>query len=325
MSKGLGDLLFDPLFRRRLRQRIREGWDLDKIEPMSSGEIFVRLNRLGIAVNEEDLRQAAGRHESATRLADEWRERYPFYPEGRYDEDFVWMAAIVLWKRLIPDRICFEQINERMQEGYDLLEAQRTAQACDAWWQVWEWLRERVTAERNTIAALDEDFRGTQSVFNWCEDFEMELGNACIGDARYCRLRIRYCQEFLAAFSDVEWLMRGNFLRAEAASYWRLGDVRTAEARFEALIQENPDWAWGYIEWSDMYWIDRDSPKNYARGKAILQRALARPDLEDRHDVLDRLELLRTERAQARAQGEQKRQRQARGGKQPPKRRKRRR
>jgi tetratricopeptide (TPR) repeat protein len=323
MSKGLGDLFNDPDFRRRLRQRIQEGWTFEKIEPMSTAEIFARLNRLGIPVTPEDFQQAAQRHESAERLADEWYKRYTLHPEGRYDEDFVWMAAIVLWKRLVPDRTCFEQINERIREGYDLLERRRTAEACDAWWQVWEWLVEKVTPERNTIAALDADFVGTQSVYNWCQDFEMELGNACIDDARYCRLRIRYCQEFLEAFSGIGWLMRGNFLRAEAESYWRLGDVETAEARFEALIEANPNWAWGYIDWSDLYWLYQDSPKDYARGEAILRRALARPRLEDREDVLDRLEKLRAERAPARAASRREKRRQARGSKRPPRRRKR--
>ena len=69
--------------------------------------------------------------------------------------------------------------------------------------------------------------------------------------------------------------------------------------RFETLIEANPDWAWGYINWSDMCWLSRDSPKNYDRADSILQRALNRPRLEDRQDVLDRLERLREERAQA--------------------------
>jgi tetratricopeptide (TPR) repeat protein len=305
----MDDLFSDPDFRRRLLKRIEEGWTFEKIEPMSTAKIFARLNRLGVAVTPEDFRQAAQRHDSAARLADEWYARYTFRPEGRYDEDFVWMAAIVLWKRLLPDRVCFEQINERMQAGYDLVEARRIAEACDAWWQVWEWLKEKVTPERNTLEALDEDFRGTQAVFNWCQDFEQELDNAGIDDPRYHRLRTRYCQEFLATFPDVEWLMRGNFLRAEAESFWRLGEVETAEARFKALIEANPDWAWGYINWSDMYWLFRDSPKDYERAEAILRRALERPGLEDREDVLGRLESLRAERAQA---GEGKRRQQRR-------------
>ena len=295
-----GDDLSDRLdFQALLRRRIAEGWTFDKIEPMSTEEICARLNRLGVSVTAADYREAAQRHESAQRLADEWYAQYTLRPEGRYDDDFVWMAAIVLWVRLIPDRICFEQINDLMQGGYDLLEAQHTTEACDAWWQVWEWLRDKVTPQRNTIAALDVDFQGMQSVSNWCQDFEMELGNAGLSDPGYDRLRIRYCGEFLETFADVEWSMRGNFLRAEAESYWQMGEVETVGARFEALIQENPDWAWGYIGWSDLYWILRDSPKDYARGEAILKRALARRNLEDREDVRDRLESLRAERARA--------------------------
>lgn len=312
MWRNLDDLFNDPNFRRRLLKRIEEGWTFEKIEPMSTDEIFARLNRLGVTVTPEDFLDAAQRHESSERLADEWYARYTLRPEGRYDEDFVWMAAFVLWKRLIPDRICFEQINERMQEGYDLLRAHRTAEACDVWWQVWEWVKDKVTPERDTLEALDEDFRGTQAVFNWCQDFERELENAAIDDPRYHRLRVRYCQEFLEAFSDVQWLMRGNFLRAAAESYWRLGEIETAEAKFEALIEANPDWAWGYIGWSDMYWPFRDDPENCDRAEPILQRALDRPNLEDREVVLDRLERLRAERAQAGGKKRRKRRRQRR-------------
>jgi hypothetical protein len=99
-----------------------------------------------------------------------------------------------------------------------------------------------VTPERNTLNALDEDFRGSQFISNWCQDLEETLGNAAVDDSKYHRLRIRYCQEFLETFSGLEWLMRGNFLRAEAKAYWRLGEVETAEARFEALIEADPDW-----------------------------------------------------------------------------------
>lgn len=300
MSKRLGDLFSDPRFRQRLLKRLEEGWTYEKIEPMSTDEIFARLNRLGVAVTPEMYRAAAQRHESAERLADEWYAQYPLRPEGRYDEDFVWMAAVILWKRLVPDRVSFEQINHEMQRGYDLMAENRTAEGCDVWWQVWGWLKEKVTPEQNTLRAFDEDFRGTQSVYNWCQDFEMELRNAGIHNPKYHRLRTRYCREFLETFSGVEWLMRGNFLRAEAESYWWLGEIETAEEKFAALINENPDWAWGYINWSDMYWLFRDSPKDYDKGEAILKRALNRPNLEDRDDVLDRLRGLREERAQAR-------------------------
>jgi len=306
------------------QRRVEEGWDFPKIEPMSTGAILARLNRLGIPVTAQDYRQAAQRHDSAVRLADEWTARYPLHREGRYDDDYVWMASIVLWKRLVPDRICFEQIDELMQEGYDLLEAQRTAEACDVWRQVWEWLKDKVTPERNTIAALDKAFLGFQSVSNWCQDFEMELGNAGLNEPKYCQLRTRYCREFLDTFTNVEWSIRGNFLRAEADAYWRLGEIETAEAHLEALIQEDPDWAWGYIDWSDLYWIFRDSPKDYAKGESILLRALARPHLQDRQDVLERQRDLRAERKRVRAKIAKGKRARTRQRKRPPRRRKRR-
>jgi hypothetical protein len=71
MPGNLDSLFNDPNFRRRLLKRISEGWSLEKIEPMSTAEIFARLNRLGVAVTPEAFRQAAQRHESAERLADE--------------------------------------------------------------------------------------------------------------------------------------------------------------------------------------------------------------------------------------------------------------
>ena len=76
MPGGLDDLLNDPNFRQKLLRRIEEGWTFDKIEPMSTEEIFVRLNQMGVTVAPEDFRKAAQGHESAERLADEWYGKY---------------------------------------------------------------------------------------------------------------------------------------------------------------------------------------------------------------------------------------------------------
>ena len=100
--------------------------------------------------------------------------------------------------------------------------------------------------------------------------------------------------------------MRCSFLRAEAETLWKLGEVKAAEAKFEALIKTYPNWAWGYIGWSDQYWLMKGSPKDYDRGEAILRQALDRPGLEDRKYVQERLDSLRIERAQAKGQKRRK-------------------
>jgi hypothetical protein len=58
---------------------------------------------------------------------------------------------------------------------------------------------------------------------------------------------------------------------------------------YAALVERFTAEAWGYIGWADQYWLERDSPKAYGTAAAILQRALAHPDLHDRRDVLERL------------------------------------
>ena len=110
------------------------------------------------------------------------------------------------------------------------------------------------------------------------------------------KLRIRYCQELLSTFAEMDWEMRGNFLRAEADAYWYLGEIETAEQKFVALIAQNPDWAWGYIGWSDHLWLYHSSSKNYERAEKILQQALARRNLEDRAAVHERLIYLHNEK-----------------------------
>ena len=121
---------------------------------MSTEQIFARLNRLGVAVTPKGFRRAAQRHESAERLAPEWSEPHVIHPEDPDDDRFVWMAAIVPRRRLVPDRVCFEQIDDRMQEGYRLLEQGRAAEASDVWRHVWEWLERKVMPARHDLAGL---------------------------------------------------------------------------------------------------------------------------------------------------------------------------
>ena len=213
------DKLDDFLNRSGARKRTTEGWTLEKIEAMSTKEILAHLNQIGITVTAQEFQALAQRHDSSKRLADAWGETYHIRPQGRYDQDFVWMAAFVLWKRLMPGHICFEQIDARMQEGYALLEQQRLTEACDAWWQTWTWIKEKAS-QYDTLRSLDQAFRGMQLIYNWCQDFEMHLDNAGAQDPQYYHLRIRYCQEFLACFK-LEWDLRGNFMPKPTGNWAR--------------------------------------------------------------------------------------------------------
>jgi len=93
--------------------------------------------------------------------------------------------------------------------------------------------------------------------------------------------------------------MLGNFYRAEAESYARLGDTETAERKFKDLIDRYPNFAWGYIGWADSYWLDpfvEAAPKDYAKAENIYLKALENPNMEDKPDIVERLVMLYEEK-----------------------------
>jgi len=187
---------------------------------------------------------------------------------------------------LTPD----EQIDELMQEGYALMQANQRAAACDRWLETWELIKKLAEPELRSSTAFDKAHPGMQQlVFNWCSDLEMELGNAGFDNPIYHEHRIRYVREFLAQFPDEEANHYVNFRRAEGESLWTLDRRDEAEAVYAALIERLPDEGWAYIGWADHYWLFDKSLTDYARAEAIMRRALARPKLQDRGDVLERL------------------------------------
>jgi hypothetical protein len=66
------------------------------------------------------------------------------------------------------------------------------------------------------------------------------------------------------------------------------------------LVTTFPDKAWGYIGWSDQYYMWRDSATDYKRAEEILHQALTQPNLDDRRSVQERLADLRKERKEVR-------------------------
>lgn len=182
-----------------------------------------------------------------------------------------------------------ERLDDLMQEGYQMLDTQQTMAACGRWLEAWDIVKHLARPEMRTASAFDQAYPLTQSVFNWCQDLEMELGNAGVDDPVYHEQRLRYAREFLAQFPDSDTPFWLNFTRAQGEALWRLGHQAEAEAVYAGLVDRFPLEAWAYIGWADQYWLQADGAKAYDAAAAILQRALSQPDLHDRQDVLDRL------------------------------------
>jgi tetratricopeptide (TPR) repeat protein len=183
-----------------------------------------------------------------------------------------------------------EQLDDLMQEGYGLLQAQQQTAAGDKWLEAWVMAVQMAAPEMRTTLAFDKAYPGMmQSLFNWCGDLEMELHNAGLDDPIYHEHQVRYVNEFLTRFPDEDEDRYVMFRRAEGEALWYLGRYAEAEAGYQALVEKLPDKGWGHIGWSDQYYWGHGQPVDYERAEAILLQALDRPNLEDRVDVLDRL------------------------------------
>ena len=146
-----------------------------------------------------------------------------------------------------------ERLDDLMQEGYQLLKARRMTDACDNWLQAWEIVKQVAAPQMQDVREFDAAHPLTQSVFNWCQDSEMQLQNAGADNPLYHEHRLRYASEFTARFPNMDSLLSLNFTRAQGEALWALGRESEAEQLFGALVERMPDEAWAYIGWSDIY------------------------------------------------------------------------
>ncbi|GAA0458024.1 hypothetical protein GCM10008985_12740 [Halococcus dombrowskii] len=271
---------------------------MDAVRDLSTEELVQQLRGFGVEISKETFQEEVEGFYSASELADHWWEVYSVTAVG-YDEDFIWMAAVVLWERLVPDAVSSEQLDRMMQDGYDLRDEGKTVEACNLWLEVWKHLKERFTEEMTSIRDAEQVFSGLQSLYNWCQDVEMELGNAGRqDDSAFHEKRIEYCREFCELFPETYTLIIQNMRSAVAVSLFDLGRVNEGEAGFEALVSEYPDFVWGYTKWGDKYWQNQhhdEIPLDYGKAEEIYQRALSN-DIDEPDVVRKRLKKLETER-----------------------------
>lgn len=203
----------------------------------------------------------------------------------------LWMCLTVLWERWFPKIPNFEMLDDKIYSGYMLLKERKSAEACNLWWEAWKDIIYLMDHHKiSGINEFDNKFRGTQSVFNWAADFDLELHNAGRYHKSYLERRIEFCSEYIKISEDKHNVNIENMKRSIAESYIKLGRTKEGDNLFESYLKEDPAWGWGWIGWSDCYWIFHGNKQNnYDKAEAILKKALTIEGLRDRVDVMERL------------------------------------
>ena len=254
---------------------------------LTDGELLAKLRSFGIEIDRAWLERKCQRALSAQEIAD------PLMDQGGHrglESDWIWICVATLWRRWFPEQPSFEELDDKMQAGYELLKNSGAMAACRIWLEAWnDVLRLLDKAGIESIEAFDERFRGTQSLFNWVQDLESELWNAGLDERQFLSARIALCEEGLRRFPSDERLLVENRRRALAESYFELGEVEKAETLYREWLDADPCWGWGWIGWSDCHRFTRTDQVDLNQCEQILRRGFAIDDVRDRADIADRL------------------------------------
>lgn len=258
------------------RERSRR-WTPARIAGMETEAIEEQLRILGVVHSRERFLSLAANRTSAWSIAETWIAEDPVHCDGTDDDDFFGLAACELWKRWIPDTPSMEMLDDWMQGGYEHMRQNADAAACDIWWRVWQALLPRFEPAMTTMHTTADVFQGVQSVFNWSQDFETGLINASIDDPRYAEIGRRYCEQWIAQFTEDD--MQVGIRRALACFLFRLGRIDEGVSILQGIIDTWPSNPCGYIALADVHanlWSP-SSPlrRDLQRAEELLNQGLA--------------------------------------------------
>ncbi len=187
-------------------------------------------------------------------------------------------------------------LDSKMQLGYKYLQERNQNDGIKTWIAVWNDLMDAMEKESaRTFKEFDEIFNGNQYVSNWIDDFdillERVLNNTSETDAldAYGKLRIQLNNDILQFSMKDNRLSIENAQRAIADTYFLIGNKEKGEELFEAYLKDDPQWGWGWVGWSDQYWMGKKEYPDYKRGEEILLNALSIYGLRDKDSIEERL------------------------------------
>ncbi len=206
-----------------------------------------------------------------------------------------------------PDEVNkkYLRLDAKMQLGNKYLSEKNESEAVITCIEVWNELMDAMKRDRiKTFKEFDKVFNGHQFVSNWITDFDNCLWEIVSNNSSpeilesYGATRIFINEQLQDYLEPDEILAWENVRRAVAETHFYMGNIEKGKELFSRYLNENPKWGWGWIGWSDQYWLCKHEKADFKRGEEILLKALEVTALEDRWDVEDRLRELYSESEQ---------------------------
>jgi len=252
-------------------------------ELLSDDELVGLLAAIGVEVTREKLDEWTARVPSAGEIAESLLEGRDASAVERQQAS---MCVRALWERWFPERTSLEMLDDRIDAGYQLDQAD----AAVGWLEVFEHLARWMDGEGlKSLSELEDRFEWSYFFSNWVQDVELSLLGACAKRPELFPRAIAFCEDTLLRFGADDEMTRDNFRRTMAELIFESGDADKAEALYTEWLAADPQWGWGWIGRSDLYRFTRTERRDSRRCEGILREALGVPGVRDREEITARL------------------------------------
>jgi len=232
-----------------LKKNVAKMVTVSQMRSLTTQQVIEKMMRYGVQYDEEQFLATCEKMDSAWDVAETlWPEQLKSLEPSV--SDISGLGACVLWERLFHEkkltRVSFEMLDDWMENGYALLD-EDCFQACRIWMRVWKTFTDIYDVAGLSIKQIDARFKGSQSFFNWCQDFEMALINASIDEKEFAEIGVSFLDEFVTCFADEDTDFVNQFKSSLGELYCRAGNQDTGEKVLADLIRKHPDRGVGYI------------------------------------------------------------------------------
>jgi len=164
--------------------------------------------------------------------------------------------------------------------------------ASNAGLTTWIYLKKLMTV-LDAKNVCDLEYETMYDLLYWATSLVNNLQNASRDDKSFFQKKHDFCKEYIEMhknYLDKNMRNLGNIRRAFAECYIDICDFETCDNLFSKWLQQEPDWGWGWIGWSDCYWLFQEKHKqNLKKAIHILEQGLSVKKVNDKNHMIDRL------------------------------------
>lgn len=204
----------------------------------------------------------------------------------------------LLYMRSKNYRDLMDKIHDSIQEEDRHEKTNDSVAAADTGLRTWSYLKKLMTI-LDATNLCDMEHETMYDLLSWACSLATNLCNASTKDSSFLRKKYDFCKEYTQmheSFSSDGMRNLGNIRRVYAGCYIDQSDFKTCDDLYEKWLLKEPNWGWGWIGWSDSYWLfTGKNKKNFEKAFSILEQGLAIKGVNDKNYMLDRLNSLKKE------------------------------